>query len=227
MSDEFWANVDRSGDCWLWLGATQSASGGFRYGKFKSQLAHRYSWALTNGPIPTGLFVCHHCDVPLCVRPEHLFVGTQADNMRDMAAKGRSCVGERHGNAKLTWEDVESIRRRYEPPRSRDWGYATRSKRVTLKSLAEEYGVDVKVIHKIVQGRAWSRRPVQGGACPLYRVGGQFHTEARVQEFQIRDMEVWTRFEGEDEWVFDPGNTAMRERLAAKQTSTQEGRREA
>ena len=75
-------------DCWVWQGCVIRRYGGIKIaGKMKR--AHRISWELTNGPIPDGLFVCHHCDVPLCINPDHLFLGTHTDNMRDMIKKGR------------------------------------------------------------------------------------------------------------------------------------------
>ena len=89
--DRFWAKVDKSGDCWLWTGAIFAGNG---YGQFSpahhvNVAAHRFSWELHNGPIPDGLLVCHHCDTPLCVRLDHLFLGTASDNMQDMIRKGR------------------------------------------------------------------------------------------------------------------------------------------
>lgn len=90
LADRFWAKVDISGDCWLWSGAIYAESG---YGRLSFQRkalgAHRVAWQLVNGPIPDGMLVCHRCDNPPCVRADHLFLGTQSDNIADMWAKGR------------------------------------------------------------------------------------------------------------------------------------------
>lgn len=110
--ERFWAKVDKSGDCWLWQGARNPHG----YGQFSRNgrhvVAHRVSWGWRHGAVPDGYLLCHRCDVPGCVNPDHLFVGTQSDNMRDCAAKGRIArVGKsknthcRHGHP---WDEVNT-----------------------------------------------------------------------------------------------------------------------
>lgn len=139
----FWKNVDKSPDCWLWIGPKV----GRGYGKFryngKTQRAHRVVWELTNGAIPDGMFVCHRCDTPACVRPEHLFLGMPLDNVHDMTTKKRHAHGEIRKNAKLTEIEVRQIRTRYEP------------RKVTVKQLAKEYKVDPGLIHRIIHRKVW------------------------------------------------------------------------
>lgn len=85
----FWDKVDKSGECWEWIGnKLESGYGRIGY-KRKRILAHRFAWELVNGQIPNSLLVCHSCDNPGCVKPNHLFIGTQTDNMRDMMKKNR------------------------------------------------------------------------------------------------------------------------------------------
>ena len=85
--------------CWLWMGAVNQNG----YGTWSGDKAHRISWRLHQGEIPKGMCVLHKCDVRVCVNPQHLFIGTIADNNRDAINKGRVVYpGERHGSAKLT-----------------------------------------------------------------------------------------------------------------------------
>ena len=99
--------------CWLWTGAIvgQRRYGGMWF-RGRNDRAHRISWKLFRGEIPDGLHVLHKCDVKTCVNPDHLFLGTNADNMADMTRKGRQMRGERSPRAVLTEAMVRDIRRR-------------------------------------------------------------------------------------------------------------------
>lgn len=117
--ERFWKKVRKTNTCWLWTAGVRGRYGHFRINE-QSYLAHRVAWELTYGAIGAGLCVCHKCDVPLCVNPEHLFLGSQSDNIADMHAKNRgnpfgggkgsSQPKERNGRAKLTNEKVNALR---------------------------------------------------------------------------------------------------------------------
>lgn len=90
LKERFWSNVEKFDEgCWEWTAAKNNEGYGLTSHNGQLQLTHRLSWEMHYGPVPDGLFVCHHCDNPLCVRPEHLFTGTNGDNMKDMYKKGR------------------------------------------------------------------------------------------------------------------------------------------
>ena len=147
IADRFWSKVDKSGECWLWTTAVTRAG----YGKFgphpgEAVHAHRFVWILTYGAIPDGLLVCHHCDNRLCVRPDHLFLGTSADNNQDCAAKGRNIMQthpERASQQKLTDEQVREIRQLYA------------SGEMSQYALARRYGVTQANISCIVHYKSW------------------------------------------------------------------------
>jgi hypothetical protein len=91
--ERFWRNVDKTGECWTWTGGRAIDGYGSFYADGAGIAAHRFSYQLHNGPIPAGLVICHRCDNPPCVRPDHLFLGTQLDNVRDMFSKDRNVSG--------------------------------------------------------------------------------------------------------------------------------------
>lgn len=141
LADRFWRKVDKTGDCWLWAGSTNIHGRGQVNIDKHMISAHRVAYELTYGPIPDGLWVLHHCDVPLCVRPDHLFLGTHHDNMRDMAIKQRSTHGSRSNFAKLDEATVIAIREM--------------SSHVTPASIAGRFGVSASTVSRILAGVTW------------------------------------------------------------------------
>lgn len=154
LTKRFWAKVDKTGDCWEWRGRNSR----YGYGRISLRLrtvgkanrdlfAHRVAWELTYGPIPSGLCVLHRCDNRLCVRPDHLFLGTRTDNAADRQSKGRTRTGHLYGEkstvAKLTAEQVRTIRRRYA------------EESISYKQLAREFQVDQSQIAHIVTRKQW------------------------------------------------------------------------
>ena len=118
-AERFWSQVLKPDEgCWPWLGRVNKAGYGKVGYRWRKIHASRMAWIFAEGDPGVGLFVCHHCDNPICCRPSHLFVGTPKDNMRDMIAKGRQYIGlrhtgEKHHMVKLTDTQVEEIRALY------------------------------------------------------------------------------------------------------------------
>jgi len=132
----FWKYVFKSEKCWIWVGITRNGYGRLRVNKHKIS-AHRFSYELHHGRIPDGLEVLHKCDMPPCVNPTHLFVGTTADNMMDMISKGRHS----RANAKFTDKQVQEMR----------YMYYKEGKRV--KDIAPLYGSNIHTAFGAISGR--------------------------------------------------------------------------
>lgn len=140
----FWTRVQKTRGCWMWTGSRKSPMGyGAVWCRPRLLSAHRLAWFIENGPVPKGRMVLHKCDVPACVRPSHLYLGTHADNMRDMQKRGRTnkrgLPGEQNGRAKLTEQDVAAIRA------------STKPRAILMK----KYGLTTSHISSIVLRRSW------------------------------------------------------------------------
>lgn len=83
MNERFWQSVDKGADCWMWTGAKGSGGYGTIFGDGRRHAAHRLAYEMAYGPIPAGAIICHRCDTPACVRPDHLYAGTAATNADD------------------------------------------------------------------------------------------------------------------------------------------------
>lgn len=130
--------------CWLWLGHLNPYGYG-RLGRNRiERQAHRLSFLAHIGPIPDELKVLHKCDIPSCVNPDHLFLGTDEDNMQDMVTKGRNVnpSGEDHPMAKLNYKDIQKIRE---------------NKISTISAIADHFGVSRRAIRFVKTGETWSR----------------------------------------------------------------------
>ena len=146
----FWSFVNKTDGCWLWTGATRGTGYGAIKVASKDTNASRVAWLLTRGPIFDGLHVLHRCDNPLCVRPDHLFLGTPLDNMRDASAKGRLARGEANPRSKLTGPQVARLKAKLNAGEPRP-------------HLAVEFGVSVETIHAIATGRSWRHVSAEDG----------------------------------------------------------------
>ena len=144
--------INEETGCWEWTGSLHGKKGyGSVWANGRPGKAHRVSWELHKGTIPEGLQVLHKCDNPKCVNPEHLFLGTNADNVRDKIEKGRHLIGEQDGNAKLKEQEVVAIKEilRRHPPR-RGWHHGVQS------FLARWFGVTSSLISDIYRGNNWT-----------------------------------------------------------------------
>jgi hypothetical protein len=154
--DRFWLLVEVRGesDCWEWTGAKSVVYPGFAYGSFPTGrrgghcYAHRHAWLLSNGPIPPGMSICHHCDNPPCCNPAHLFLGTQRDNIQDAVSKGRmrGSPGRHTPHYRPPPSYVARIREAY---RNYTWGLGSR--------LARELGLSASAVCAIASGISYPK----------------------------------------------------------------------
>ena len=152
LAPRFWAKVNIAGEdeCWLWIGAKgwhdwkSDYQIGLLYYYRRRLPAHRLAWQLAYGPIPPGICVLHSCDVPLCVNPNHLFLGTTADNTADRTKKGRTVGGrgEYNSHARVTAAEAKTIREMYAAGRS-------------SRDLAALFGLRLISTQQIINGIHW------------------------------------------------------------------------
>lgn len=145
LEENFWSHVQKTDTCWFWTGAKDHNG----YGRLISRLlpkpqicAHRFSYEMRYGPISKGLYVCHRCDNPACVNPDHLFLGTQTENMADAKQKGRTRHGSNHWRSKLDEQKVKRI-------------FELRQTGMTHKAIANDLGVTPMAVGRVLRNQAW------------------------------------------------------------------------
>jgi len=139
----FMSYVTITDSCWIWIGAKNKRGYGlFSFRNKKSITTHRVSYILYRGEIPEGKLICHTCDNPSCINPQHLWAGTTQQNTRDMVIKGRSLRGEKQNGAKLTEQDVIKIRK-------------LNKEGIQQNKIAEMFNVFAGHINNIIKRRVW------------------------------------------------------------------------
>jgi hypothetical protein len=152
VHDRMMLRVNKTATCWLWTGAHLEKGYGRMSvpveGKTVVRSTHRIAWELYHGPVPDGMLVCHRCDTPACVNPDHLFLGTHSDNHRDSYQKGRRRpprfvgTGENNPSAKLKEADVIAIRK-------------LRGEGIGCAAIARRFGVSEALVRRIDRRVIW------------------------------------------------------------------------
>jgi hypothetical protein len=174
----FWLQVKSSSDgCWEF--APNRADPSYRKISVDGRYiyAHRYSWTLHNGEVPEGHDVCHRCDNPKCVRPDHLFIETHRNNMLDAVEKRRIAHGSRVGSSKLVDEDVREM-------------FALRSKGWTCKQISSHIGISEISVNHILNGRNWKHLGLSqpDNIVQLTQARGERMGSAKLSEDQVREI---------------------------------------
>jgi len=143
LEERFWTKVNKTEGCWLWARALDTRGYGHIRDKGLSKRAHRVAWELSNGLVPVGMQVCHTCDVRHCVNPDHLFLGTSHENIRDAVDKGRFQHGETSGSAKLRESDITDV-------------FILNAAGWSQAKIGARLGVSGSTIGSILRGEKWS-----------------------------------------------------------------------
>jgi hypothetical protein len=201
LAERFWSKVNKDGPtqphmptpCWVWT-AFRNEHGYGRLGvSGKTQSAHRVALQLEGAVIPPDRMVLHHCDHPACVRPDHLYIGTPADNMRDCISRGRRrhviLYGEEASRSKLTAADVAAIRKLY-------------AENATHAELARQFNVDRSTIGMVLTGKSWSTlttppvdysKRTRKRYGPGARVTGEAHGASKLTWVEVQEIRASDR----------------------------------
>lgn len=145
--ERFWEKVEKTESCWNWIGSRNADGYGVLDIDGLNYRAHRFVLEIEGGKIPSSIKVCHKCDNPICVNPDHLFLGSQADNVKDMRDKGRASdyftkKGHEHPKAKFTEDEIRTIKQ-------------LAGEGISQRKIAERYGVAQQTISRIINGRRY------------------------------------------------------------------------
>ena len=185
----FWQQVEKTDACWLWSRGRDSCGYGTLMREDGSaDRAHRMAWILTFGEIADGLFVCHKCDNPPCCRPDHLFLGSQKDNMQDAARKNRTVFGEQH-STQFTEKDVVEMR-------------LARSSGLSYAAIGYQFSCSPGTVRNIVTGIQWRR---SGGPISKINSDGRGKLRFLKCDGETHCLAEWSRITG-----IDPTTIAQR-----------------